>query len=305
MLKHETLTVRELVPGDIASLRRLLETSEYTYARFAEDELARMLATRPGVGTFSTPPGPLGRIGRGSLLGFLLASSVVPPSAWVGGFGVTWSQGAHFAEHLDLLLPAVERPLAALGTRMLYYSGSDTEADWLKPALEARGFQMVTLLRAYDKEGTEIPMEGNQRVRVRPFTAADVRGVLDVEHACFDQLWHYDAEGFLEVAATYPYFVVAEDERGIAGYQFNAVDFRGGYLVRIAVHPRAEGQGIGARLMAEAIRYFKREQAGRILLNTEERNHRAHRLYERFGFHLAPQRGFVLGRPIAPPVAAP
>lgn len=302
MLKHETLTVRELVPGDIAGLRRVLETSEYTYARFAEEELPRMLATRPGVGAFSAPPGPLGRIGRGSLLGFLLCGSVVPPSAWVGGFGVTWSQGARFLEHLDLLLPALERALASRGARMLYYSGSDVGADWLRPALEARGFELVTLLRSYDKEGPEIPTEGNQEVHIRPFAASDVPSVLDVEHACFEQLWHYDAAGFLEVAATYPYFVVAEDERGLAGYQFNAVDFRAGYLVRIAVHPRAEGRGIGARLMAEAVRYFQRERAGRILLNTEDRNHRAHRLYERFGFHLAPQRGFVLGRAIAPPV---
>jgi RimJ/RimL family protein N-acetyltransferase len=46
--------------------------------------------------------------------------------------------------------------------------------------------------------------------------------------------------------------------------------------------------------MAEAIRFFQQANVSRIMLNTQEENHRAHRLYEWFGFIRLQQKGFVL-----------
>jgi ribosomal protein S18 acetylase RimI-like enzyme len=299
MLKH--LAVRELLPADLGAVRRLLDTSEFTYYRFTPDELSQTLGARPAVGAYTVPPGPLGRVTGGTLQAFLLVNTLVAPSAWIGGFGVVWSEGQRFAEYLDLLLPTLERAVAGRGGRILYYSGTDLDTDWLRSTMEGRGFRVVTTLRSYDKYDFAIPSWGNQQVRVRPFGAADVGGTLAVEDVAFEPLWRYDAAGFGEVAEAYPYFVVAEDEHGIAGYQFNAVDEGQGYLVRIAVHPRAAGQGIGTRLMAEAVRYFAGHGVRKIMLNTEEKNHRAHRLYEWFGFELVHARGFVLGRAVPEP----
>ncbi|MEO7003131.1 MAG: GNAT family N-acetyltransferase [Ktedonobacterales bacterium] len=336
MIRRETLALRDLERADIPLIRRIIDTSEYLHLRFAPEELPRLLDLYPAVGAFSVatgrtltsapapapmPPtellarrvpagiaggfddsGESGGVG-GSLQAFLLANSVVPPCAWIGGFGLVWSEGERFAEYLDLLLPLLLRRLAARGVSALYYSGSDLEADWLHEPLEARGFMLASLLRSYDKTGYIIPTEGNQRVRVRPFMPADTGQLVALERLCFDDLWRHDAPAFLEVAQTYPYFVVAEDpdrppESNIVGYQFNVVDAAIGYLVRIAVHPSAEGQGVGARLMAEAVRYFQRHQVAKIVLNTEETNTRAHRLYEWFGFYLTNPRGFALRREI-------
>jgi ribosomal-protein-alanine N-acetyltransferase len=298
MSKRQPLSLRPLGRGDLGAVRRLLQTSDYAFGRFTPDELPLLLDSRPAVGAFSVPTGPLGRVTGGSMQAFALLNSLVAPSAWLGGFGVIWSESEHYRAYLDVLLPEVERLAAGRGARTLYYSGSDLEADWLLDDLEARGFTLVTTLRSYDKVDLEIPAEGNGQVRVRPFTAGDLDGVLAVEETAFEPLWRYDGTGFREVRSIYPYFVVAEDDQGIAGYQFSAVDGPTGYLVRIAVHPRAEGRGIGTRLMAEAVRYFRREYVHAILLNTEEKNHRAHRLYENFDFHLVHPHGFVLGRAI-------
>ena len=71
-----------------------------------------------------------------------------------------------------------------------------------------------------------------------------------------------------------------------------------GYLVRIAVHPSAEGKGIGIRLMAEAIRFFEKSRVLRIMLNSQSDNTHAHRLYEWFGFVRIEQIGFVLRKVI-------
>jgi GNAT superfamily N-acetyltransferase len=292
----DTLALRDLGPGDLGAVRRILSTSEYIHYRFEPSELPHLLDAYPAVGLFSVPPGPLTRIAGGTLQGFLLLNWIVAPSAWIGGFGVTWSQGSAFERLLDPMLAYVERRAVERGARTLYYSGNNVEQDWLRMTLEARGFELVTLLRSFDKLDLRIPTLGNQQVRVRPFTPEDLPGVLEIERLAFPQLWRHDAASFLEVAHTYPYFVVAEDAEGIAGYQFNTFDSTVGYLVRIAVHPRAEGCGIGARLMAEAVRYFDRQHVLRIALNSEESNTRAHALYERFGFERVPPQGFVLGR---------
>jgi ribosomal protein S18 acetylase RimI-like enzyme len=46
--------------------------------------------------------------------------------------------------------------------------------------------------------------------------------------------------------------------------------------------------------MAEAIRFFQRQHVTRIMLNTQEDNDHAHRLYEWFDFIRLEQMGFVL-----------
>ncbi len=299
MSDENALTLRRLTARDYDAIARIAAEADYVYCRFDQRELERILNQLPAVGLFNAPPGPLGRFTGGALYAFLLLNQLSPPSAWIGGFGVPNGEARQYAAHLARLLPALEAEAARRGARHLYYSGGDTTYDWLAPTLKQHGFTLVTLLRSYDKIGFGIPSHGAQDVRVRPFTSADLDGVLAVEELAFDQLWRYDATGFLNIAREYPYFVVAEDGAGIVGYQFNALEDITGYLVRIAVHNRAQGRGVGVRLLAEAVEYFARAGVTRILLNTQEDNVRAHRLYEWFGFDRVEPSGFVLGRPIA------
>lgn len=303
MMTHETLTLRELRHADVAQARRILDTSEYVHYRFSPDDLGRLIELYPGVGAFSGAQGALGRVMGGSLQAFAQVNEMASPCAWIGGFGVTWSQGERYRDYLGLLLPPLKQALLARDTRHLYYSGADFDSDWLRGPLEELGFSLTSMLRSYDKSDYWIPSEGNQRIVVRPFQPADAEPLAELEKLCFDELWRHDARAFIEASRLYPYFVVAEDEQGIVGYQFNVVDMKIGYLVRIATHPRAWGAGVGTRLMAEAIHYFQRESAWKIVLNTEETNTRAHRLYEWFGFYLTRPRGFALGLALAPPPA--
>jgi ribosomal protein S18 acetylase RimI-like enzyme len=303
MSGESDLTIRRLNARDYDAIARVATDAHYVYSRFDQRELQRILNVLPAVGAFVAPPGPLGRVTGGTLRAFLLLNQLTPPSAWIGGFGVPNGEAREYRAHLARLLPALETEAARRGARHLYYSGGDTDNDWLAPTLKAHGFTLVTLLRSYDKIGFFVPSLGARDVRVRPFTPADLDGVLAVEELAFEQLWRYDAAGFRDIAREYPYFVVAEDEAGVAGYQFNALDQTTGYLVRIAIHPRAQGRGVGVRLMAEAVEYFARAGVTRILLNTQEDNTRAHRLYEWFGFERVEPAGFVLGRPISVPGA--
>ncbi|HLH60469.1 MAG TPA: GNAT family N-acetyltransferase [Ktedonobacteraceae bacterium] len=276
--------VRVLATDDLPLITRLLNTSEYVYQRFTPDELPSLLKHYPAVGVFN-----------GTSLGsFLLSQTVNPPSAWLAGFGVSWTESRSYLKHLDILLDHLARQVVKRGVRYLHYSGNDLENDWLRDILLPRGFRPYRLLYAYDKFDFSIPTPGNQLVKLRPARVEDIPALMAIEDACFEDFWRYDAISFADIIATHPYFVVAELDGKIIGYQFNALEGEFGYLVRIAVHPSLNGQGIGARLMAEAIRFFKQAKVTRIMLNTQDDNTHAHRLYEWFGFVRILQVGFVL-----------
>jgi [ribosomal protein S18]-alanine N-acetyltransferase len=282
MLK--SVQMRPLTNDDLPLVLRLLNTSEYIYQRFTVEELPMLLKYYPTVGMFSGD----------SLRGFLLTQTVNAPTAWIGGFGVSWTESRLYISILEMLLEQLTTPLIKRGVRYLYYSGNDMQNDWLRDVLLVRGFALHRLLYAYDKYDYNIPATGNPGVQLRSVEKRDIPALLAIEEACFEDFWRYDALSFEEIAATHPYFVVAELNGKVVGYQFNAIEEEQGYLVRIAVHPSVSGQGVGIRLMSEAIAFFQQERVLRIMLNTQDDNVRAHRLYEWFGFVRIQQVGFVL-----------
>ncbi len=284
--------IRLLNVDDIRLVERLLHSSEYIYQRFTLEELAGQLKHYPAVGAFSGT----------SLYGFLLSQVLSSPCAWIGGFGVSWMESTKYPSILYRLLEQLSSHLILSGVRYLHYSGNDVAHDWLRTTLLTHGFVSYRQLYSYDKYDFKVPTSGNQQVMVRPVSFSrnigaagdDMPALLEIEEACFEDLWRYDSTAFRDIVATHPYFVVAELNGQVVGYQFNTVDADAGYLVRIAVHPSVNGHGIGARLMAEAISFFAQAGVSRIMLNTQENNTHAHHLYEWFGFERVQQMGFVL-----------
>lgn len=276
--------IRQLTGDDLAQIKRLLQISEYVYQRFTPEELPTLLSHYPALGAFH----------GSSLHGFILSQTVNAPSAWIGGFCVSWTESKSYLKILDTLLEHLTPLLIKRSVRYLHYSGNDAQQDWLRNVLLTRDFIPYRSLYSYDKFDYAIPSSGNQAITVRPVEERDIPSLLAIDEVCFEELWRYDSISFHDIAATHPYFVVAELQGTIIGYQFNALDAEYGYLVRIAVHPHASGQGIGVRLMAEAIRFFEHARVTRIMLNTQDDNIRAHRLYEWFGFVRIQQKGFVL-----------
>jgi len=281
--------IRQLQTTDTHTIERLMSTSEYIYQRFTVAELPLLLKRYPACGMYHET----------KLYGFLLSQIFGLPCAWIAGFGVSWTESKNYSALLAQLLEDVSGKLMAKGVRYLHYSGNDVEHDWLRTILLQRGFIPYRHLYAYDKFDFAIPTEGNQQVHIRPVLITqdnlnDIADLLSIEAACFEDLWRNDSITFRDIAGTHPYFVVAELDGKVVGYQFNTQDDEAGYLVRLAVHPSVGGQGIGARLMAEAMRFFQRARVSRIMLNTQEDNYHAHRLYEWFGFIRLRQTGFVL-----------
>ena len=290
-LNTPEIFIRPVSHEDSDGIMQILTQSPWSTQRFLPNELSALIATRPGVIVYRK---------NNPYTAFLLCSSVVAPSAWIGGFGAEWGEHQRLEVYLQRSLAALYPMLRASGAECLYYSGYDTENDWLKGLLLKQGFTMQSQLWSYDKYGVSIPAEGAQYVQVRPFQPeTDMEAICAVENAAFAPLWRHNAQEFTEIYQNNPFFVVAVDDDGvILGYQYSDVEGSIGFLIRIGVHPALHSRGIGARLMRAAIEFFARAGAVRILLNTEEANAHAHRLYEWFGFRRVAPDGFVIAKPL-------
>jgi ribosomal protein S18 acetylase RimI-like enzyme len=76
--------------------------------------------------------------------------------------------------------------------------------------------------------------------------------------------------------------LVAVDDGGV--FAFVAWDATTGEIQRLSTHPRAKGRGAGRALLDRALDALRAAGHTEAWLNTEERNERARRFYERHGW---------------------
>lgn len=143
--------------------------------------------------------------------------------------------------------------------------------------------------------------------RIRPADRADLLGVFRIEKAVFTQPWPYAAfEGLLDA----PGFLVAEgdadghhgdrgtpdgaasiDAGDVLGYVVGDVTPNHGrdigHIKDLAVHPAAQGAGLGRRLLRASLSELAAAGASSVKLEVRETNHRAQSLYADEGFRPA------------------
>ncbi len=124
------------------------------------------------------------------------------------------------------------------------------------------------------------------RARTRRARRLDVSRVLEVDHAAFDPFWQLGTRGIDEAVAATPQSRYRVTGRPVTGYIICGYALRSGYIQRLAVHPDAQGAGVGRGLLLDALRWLSRRQVRVVLVNTQLRNNRAVSLYESLGFEL-------------------
>ncbi|HID63436.1 MAG TPA: GNAT family N-acetyltransferase [Anaerolineae bacterium] len=273
------ITIRQATAANEKEVLRLIRDARRVCLHFKVEELKDRLETEPFLVAYA----------RGRLVGFMFWDLHYSYLARLRGAGLAdrWP----VSEYLRALLPPSLESLRAQGAATLAYVGSD---DWLIEPLQEHGFVVDNIILAYQKADWAVPSRGNQEVLVRPTQPDDFPALVALDQAAFEPLWQNTARVFQDVLANYPYFVVAELEGTVVGYQFSSLLGDRGYLARVAVHPDYQGRGIGTRLLAEAIAFFKQEGVRAIILNTQQDNQASQRLYRWFGFKLVGEEAVVL-----------
>jgi ribosomal protein S18 acetylase RimI-like enzyme len=123
--------------------------------------------------------------------------------------------------------------------------------------------------------------------------------VLAIDGAAFPSFWRLDDVGLDDALSATPsvrYRVALDDGGRPVGYAVTGRAGSRGYLQRLAVHPGAQGRGIGGALVIDGLRWLRRWSAREALVNTQEDNRTALALYERLGFEREPEGLAVLRR---------
>lgn len=121
----------------------------------------------------------------------------------------------------------------------------------------------------------------------------DHERVLDIDRAAFDDFWRLDRNGLVDALDATPTsrFRVAVgpgDAERIIGYAVCGRAGRRGFVQRLAVDPGEQGRGTGTALLLDGLGWLRRRGAVRAVVNTQESNEGAVRLYERLGFERQP-----------------
>lgn len=162
-----------------------------------------------------------------------------------------------------------------------YYVG---EAPWLLEALAAQRFSQVNTLITYEKIQDEPLINGQSKARLRPLRPGDLATVAEIDAASFPLLWRYPAAMLEASLSPRARLVIAELDRRLVGYQLSTQEGNEGQIIRLAVLPEFRRQAVGSQLLADSLAAFRRSQVRRIVLNTQNDNLPAHKLYAKFGF---------------------
>ncbi len=128
----------------------------------------------------------------------------------------------------------------------------------------------------------------NSNVAIRRARRRDHPSVLAVDHAAFEPFWQLDRDGLRDAlwATPFRHFRIARQDGGpaLAGYAISGRSGPAGYLQRLAISPSQQGQGVGAALVINGLRWMARWGATHAWVNTPQHNAGALRLYGRLGF---------------------
>jgi ribosomal-protein-alanine N-acetyltransferase len=132
--------------------------------------------------------------------------------------------------------------------------------------------------------------------RIRSAAPADSAALVAIERRCFSDPW--SEPSFREaLASDWTFGLVAETNRGIAGYLVGREAAGSGEILNLAVAPEFRRRGIGGELLEEGLSAFQERGAREVFLEVRESNRSAQALYLARGFRPVGQRASYYRNP--------
>jgi len=155
---------------------------------------------------------------------------------------------------------------------------------WFRDVLEMAGFenrQNIVMLEWLYQPWAASEADG---VHIREMTEADLPYVVDADNAAFDPLWHNSYETLRRALSQSLFATVAQNERGVIGYQITTGSNSRAHLARLAVHPSAQGRGIASAILADLFTRLVEKHYRKLSVNTQSDNQTSLNLYTKLGF---------------------
>jgi len=269
-------------PAHIHRIRLLLRTGRHQFRDFGSEDLASLLSDGVVIlGEARDDPwgaAIVQREGRSTAL-----PAEAPGRAMLRG--VALAAGRSPSNDIPLLIDAVVSELAAAAPLQLVVYAT---RSWIVRPLLAAGFQLDDRLLFYELGGLQQRSPAQPPdlpgIAVRPARPAEIERLTALDAATFTPMWHIGGQ---ELMALMLAGRVQLAERAGDPIGYTALTFQQdgvAHLARLAVHPAAQGLGVGRLLLHDAVMAARESMAATLLLNTQGKNERAQSLYRAFGF---------------------
>lgn len=213
----------------------------------------------------------------------IIASLACPPDppgvAWVRMF--VCSQKISAEDSWEKLWPQVEEHLRS---EKVNSAAAIPIQKWFRILLENNGFQPIhnVIVFAWDNHTTKLPE--SKPVKIRKMREDELTSVQKIDEAAFGSIWRHSLDS-VELAFSKSVFAaVAGDQEGLIGFQISTPTTYGAHLARLAVHPRAQNQGVGYALLKDLQSNYEGPLPKRLSVNTQDHNKISIALYEKAGF---------------------
>jgi ribosomal protein S18 acetylase RimI-like enzyme len=172
-------------------------------------------------------------------------------------------------------------------------------APVLSPALlparsrlwEEAGYEVGDQLALLEHDLRHIPGNDNGNVpSAEPGHLHPSNELYEIDQSAFPVRWRMGRRGLEESVEATGRSVVhrVRDEEGTAGFAVTGISLGQAYLQRLAVHPRAQRQGLGGALVRASLLWARHRGARAVLVNTQTENQNALDLYRQTGFVIVP-----------------
>jgi len=158
---------------------------------------------------------------------------------------------------------------------------------WFQTLLAANGFinhQQIVMLEWHGFASQPWAAREAEGIRVRRMTESDLPQVERTDAASFHPLWQNPLGSLQRALSQSLSATVAEDKQGIIGYQISTGGGQRAHLARLAVHPTAQGRGVGKALLSDLFRMLTQQGISRLTVNTQNDNVTSLNLYHKMGF---------------------
>jgi ribosomal-protein-alanine N-acetyltransferase len=120
-------------------------------------------------------------------------------------------------------------------------------------------------------------------VRLRPMTESDLTGVMEIERSAYPYPW---SQGIFRDCIRVGYSCwVAEHDSSINGYGVMSIGGGEAHILNLCIRPRAQGRGLGRRLIIHLLHIAKMHHAETAFLEVRPSNGIALKLYDSIGFN--------------------
>lgn len=218
---------------------------------------------------------------NGRIMAALAAPPDPPGISWIRIFAT--AKNFSPSEAWNLLWENTRNKLLELDTSLI---ATIPLQEWFTDVLIANDFRKDHQVVVLNCEAKQSNLPSTKPVEMRPMSPDDLPEVHQLDNASFGSIWQNSEKG-LEIAFNLSIVsTVAIDEEGIIGYQITTPSPYGAHLGRLAVHPRAQGKGVGYSLIRYIQKQFEDLSTYKLSVNTQDNNLASLKLYKKAGFEI-------------------